>query len=71
MKSSQVEHGVQPSSVGLCIPESPAPRGYLANPFRIVADEAHSLLNEYLSPHSVWEGEFCMRSACMYLPNVH
>jgi hypothetical protein len=41
----------------LHIPESPAPRGYLSNPFRSILEEAHQLLNEYLSPESQWGAE--------------
>lgn len=48
----------------LSIPESPAPNGYLANPYRETVEEAHRLLAIYLSPNaaSTFEGEIFIRS---------
>lgn len=44
----------------LHIPESPAPQGYLANPYRQVAIDAHAILNDRLAyvTEAHWQSEY-------------
>jgi len=49
--SSVIKEEIETQSQSpLQIPDSPAPRGYLANPYKAIADTAHDMLDTYLAP---------------------
>lgn len=61
--ASAFSQAVSPSTgqreLPLQIPDSPAPHGYLANPYRQVAEEAHAELNRQLEAidEAQWQSE--------------